>query len=83
MAEPAPTDRVSIDVPEFIGNTKGWNGGVQLGNLELFEFTPLMKQVDPTGALRQKMCDALNAAPGLRVEMMHAAFSRAPAKATS
>lgn len=78
MTVPVTSDTVSLDVPEFIGNTKGWQGGVQVGNLELFEFSPVLKQIDPTGALRQAITDALNAAPGLSVRFLHAAFSRAP-----
>ncbi|MBB3267743.1 hypothetical protein FHW79_005408 [Azospirillum sp. OGB3] len=83
MSTPVTTDRISLDVPDFVGNTKGWDGGVSFGNLEILQFAHVLKQIDPTGALRQQIVEALNNAPGLRVAMMHGAFSRAPAVATA
>ncbi|KAA0572521.1 MULTISPECIES: hypothetical protein [unclassified Azospirillum] len=83
MSTPVTNDRVSLDIPDFVGHTKGWDGGVSFGNLEIFQFCSVMKQIDPNGQLRQQITDALNAAPGLRVAMMHGTFSRAPVVATA
>ncbi|KAA0574617.1 hypothetical protein FZ983_27340 [Azospirillum sp. B21] len=83
MSAPVPNDTVSFPVPDFVGHSKGLNGGVQVGNLELIEFSPLMRHLDPQGELRQRIVDALNATPGLSVRFLHAAFSRAPATAAN